>query len=174
MEQRLLRSQTDLQALVEHAPYGIYRSTLDGRLLHVNRALVAMLGYTSQDELLAVNLSSDVYCDPAEREHLIEQYQACGQFEGVEVEWKRKSAEPTTVRLSGRPVREESGAVACFEVFVEDVGEQRALAAQLRQAQKIEAVGRLAGGVAHDFNNLLMVIKGYTEMLLKDLPHGQP
>jgi PAS domain S-box-containing protein len=174
MEQRLLRSQAELQALVDHAPYGVYRSTLDGRLLHVNRALVAMLGYENEEELVGVNLSTGVYCDPAEREALIEQYRACHQFEGVEVEWKRKSGAPTTVRLSGRPVRESDGSVACFEVFVEDVGEQRALAAQLRQAQKIEAVGRLAGGVAHDFNNLLMVIKGYTEMLLKDLPKEQP
>ena len=174
VRRNLLRSQSELLALVDHAPYGIYRSTLEGRLLQVNRALVALLGYESEDELLAVNLAADVYCDPAEREALIAQYQACSQFEGVEVEWKRKDGAATTVRLSGRPVRGEDGAVVCFEVFVEDVGEQRALAAQLRQAQKIEAIGRLAGGVAHDFNNLLMVIKGYTEMLLRDLPHGRP
>src|SRR5712692_8270519 len=85
----------------------------------------------------------------------------------VEVAWERKDGAPIAVRLSGRPVYGPEGEIICHERIAENVTERRALELQLRQAQKMEAVGRLAGGVAHDFNNLLMVIKGHTELLLE-------
>ncbi|MFQ5777750.1 MAG: PAS domain S-box protein [Terriglobia bacterium] len=165
-EQALRRSEASYRSLIEGALYGIYRSSMDGRFLQVNPALVAMLGYQSQSELLAVDMGTDIYRLPGERARLVEQYRNREKFEGVEVEWKRKDGTSITVWLSGRPVRDEQGKEAYFEGIVENVTERRLLEQQLRQAQKMEAVGRLAGGIAHDFNNLLMVIGGHTELLL--------
>jgi PAS domain S-box-containing protein len=168
-EEALRRSEGSYRALVEHAMYGIYRSTPAGRFEAVNPALVKMLRCGSEEEVLALDIARDVYVDPVVRERLIEQVRGADQIVGVEVEWKRQDGMPFTVRLSGRPVR-EGGEIVAFEMIAEDVAERRALEDQLRHAQKMEAIGQLTGGIAHDFNNLLTVILANADMLERGLP----
>src|SRR5438445_797546 len=118
---------------------------------------------------------SDVYADPAERQRLLDRDSYTErEYDEVEATWKRKDGRRLTVQLSVRAVRDGSGGVEYYETFVRDVTEQRRLEGQLLQAQKMEAVGRLAGGVAHDFNNLLTVILSYSDLLLEDLPPEIP
>src|SRR6266852_40575 len=164
-EEALRRSEANYRSLVQGAPYGICRLSTDGRFLDVNPALVEMLGHSSEAEVMAVCADREVFRDPGERARILEHHPE--RLEGVEVGWKRKDGTPITVRLSGRPVRDPSGPAACYELIAENVTEQSVLEHRLRQAQKMEAVGRLAGGVAHDFNNLLMVIRGHTELLME-------
>ncbi len=171
-EEAVRQSEAEYRSLIQGAAYGIYRSTTEGKFLDVNPALVAMLGYDSEAELLAANLATEIYRDPGERARIVAQH--LERWDGLEVEWKRKDGTPITVRLSGRAVRDAQGALTYFEGIAENITEQRLLEAQLRQAQKMEAVGRLAGGVAHDFNNLLMVMRGYTELLLGRLGANDP
>jgi two-component system cell cycle sensor histidine kinase/response regulator CckA len=167
----LLRSETSFRSVVEDAPYGIFKANLTGKLLMVNPALEKMLGYASQDELLAVNLASGIYRHAAEHQNINELFLRDQRFKDVEVEWKRKDGTFITVRSSGWPVKDESG--ADMEVFAEDVTERRVLERQLRMAQKMEAVGRLSGGIAHDFNNLLGVIIGYIQVIKRTMVPGQ-
>jgi len=90
----------------------------------------------------------------------------------VEVQWRRKDGRIIIVRLSGCAATAAMNPKTVLELMAEDITDRRQLEEQLRQAQKMDAVGRLAGGVAHDFNNLLMVITGYTEVLLEQLEKG--
>jgi two-component system cell cycle sensor histidine kinase/response regulator CckA len=160
----LQESESRYRLLVENASYAIFRTSSDGRFLDANHALATMLGYPSKDELLSVNIRESIYVTPEQRDPLVEETITHGRVEGREVEWKRKDGTILTVRLSARMVRDAGGYY--FEGIAENISERRVLETQLRQAQKMEAVGRLAGGVAHDFNNLLMVIKGHSELLL--------
>ena len=161
-------SEAKLRSLAENSPYGICRTSVGGgQFVSVNPALVGMLGYGSEKEVLALNLSSDVYRNPGARARLVEELRRQERFHNVEIEWKRKDGSPLTVSVSGNTMSSNNGA-QYFEVIVEDVTTRRELEAQLRQAQKMEAVGRLAGGVAHDFNNMLMIISGYAELVLNE------
>jgi two-component system, cell cycle sensor histidine kinase and response regulator CckA len=169
VEQDLRRSEARFASLVQDAPYGIYRVTLDGQFLQVNPALVRMLGYQSEAELLERNIQTDVYAEAEFRKERIEEYWDHEDFRDLEAHWKRKNGEPIIVRLSGRPVERSGGELAYFEVFAEDITERRSLERQLLQSQKMDAIGRLAGGIAHDFNNLLGVILGQTELLQGEL-----
>ena len=137
--------------------------------LQVNDAAVQLFGY-STTEFESMTILD--FRPATEHAAFLEFLRQPGAAHLAKTTWKhtRKDgklidAEVIAHRLeyAGRPV---------YLVVAQDVGERQLLEDQLRQAQKMEAVGRLAGGVAHDFNNLLMVIKGHTELLLSMLPQG--
>jgi len=123
-----------------------------------------MLGYDSAEDLISVGVPH-VYADANIRAELLRRSLSAMELLGEEVMWRRKTGEEIRVRLSGRPSQEPQTHSTMFEVIVEDITEQHRLHEQLRQAQKMEAIGQLAGGVAHDFNNMLTAILGYTELL---------
>jgi diguanylate cyclase (GGDEF)-like protein/PAS domain S-box-containing protein len=110
----------------------------------VNEALVAMLGYRSKEELLAVNLATDIIRDPIERARLFESYRQTGHVDLIEVEWKRKDGTPMRVRLSGRQVGIEEGARDGCEIIAEDVTAQRASEDHLRHLAATDALTGLA------------------------------
>jgi len=169
-EQALRRSEARYRSLVQTAVYGIYRASDNGRFLDVNPALIGMLGYNSADEVLALDPEKEVFVESSEHFRLLEEFHRTGRMDGCEVRWKRRDGNTITVRISGRAVAGADDSESdVLEALAEDITERRVLEDQFRQAQKMEAVGRLAGGIAHDFNNLLMVIGGYTEVLLSQL-----
>jgi two-component system cell cycle sensor histidine kinase/response regulator CckA len=172
-QEDLRRSEENYHDLVQHAPLGIYRSTPEGRFLTVNPALVQMLGYDSAEAVLALDLAKDVYANPEDRPLLIAQFGERNQHT-AETDWKRQDGRLITVRVHARALRGGGGELEGFEALAEDVTEQHTLEDQFRQAQRLEAVGRLAGGVAHDFNNVLTVITSYTGLLLEGFDRRDP
>jgi PAS domain S-box-containing protein len=172
-EEALRRSEASLRSLVDNAPYAIYKTNVDaGRFTSVNPALVAMLGYESEAEVLALDLPTQVYRNPEARARMLPELERLEHFEDLELEWKRKDGKLLLLRTSGRLVQEGTGA-RFFEAIAEDISERRLLEQQFRQAQKMEAIGQLAGGVAHDFNNLLMVVSSFSEMMSEAGPTNE-
>ncbi|MGZ8392352.1 MAG: PAS domain-containing hybrid sensor histidine kinase/response regulator [Gemmatimonadales bacterium] len=94
-------------------------------------------------------------------------------FIDLEVHWQRRDGKPVILSLALAPLYGGLSEVRGVMVLAADLTERKKLESQLRQSQKMEAVGQLAGGVAHDFNNLLTAIIGYTSLLLKASPAGQ-
>ena len=170
-ESQLRYTEEHFKMIVERAPHGIYSADEQGNILWGNPAFVQMLGYDTRDEILLLNTARDLYLNPDERQKALQRWEAEGRVAGFETKWKRKDGKPITVRLAGRRVSSEGTRIA-HEVFVENVTEQRLLEQQFQRAQRMEAIGRLAGGVAHDFNNLLMVIGSSAQMVeeSKDKP----
>lgn len=166
-EHRLRESETKYRSIVANAPYGIYRSTVDGHISMANPALVRMLGYATEAEVLSLKLEPDVYANPEQRAEVLARAVSVGRVDAQELEWKRKDGSRITVSASGVPVRDSVGNVKEFQVIVQDITERKNLERQFWLAQKMEAVGRLAGGVAHDFNNVLMIVSSYSELILQ-------
>ena len=89
-EQALRRSEARYRSLVQSSVYGIYRSSLEGRFLDVNPALITMLGYGSAEEVLLLDPERDVFARSEEHSMLIEEFRRQGRLDGMEVKWKRK------------------------------------------------------------------------------------
>jgi len=160
------KAEAELRSVITNASVGIYRTTVaeGGRFVFVNPAMLKMLGY-SAPEAMGLNLEKDVYLNPWERAELVSSLRKATDFVVVEQAWRKKNGEELRIRSSGRLFRDENGE-EFIESFAEDVTEERSIERQFHQAQKMEAVGRLAGGIAHDFNNILGVIVGYSELAL--------
>jgi two-component system, cell cycle sensor histidine kinase and response regulator CckA len=178
VEEALERSQEHFRNMFTNAPFGVFLSTLEGKLLQANPAMARMFGYASAEELIETvnrtNLAEVIYENPCMRDRIMEQVTAAkGGWTQFTDKYRRKDGQLGCANLSIRTYRESPDHHGELEGFVEDITdrvraeqEQKKLQDQLQQAQKMEAVGRLAGGIAHDFNNLLTVINGFTEMAL--------
>jgi PAS domain S-box-containing protein len=117
-----------------HAPYGAARASLEGKFLEVNPAMVAMLGYDSEEELLGCDLGKDVYRDPQARSQLMAQ--VADRPGTLEMEWKRKDGTPITVRAHGWVVCDAAGKPVEVEGIIEDITERRQALSALRTSEE--------------------------------------
>ncbi|HVQ29382.1 MAG TPA: response regulator, partial [Vicinamibacteria bacterium] len=166
--------------LYDGVPIGLFRAAPDGSLLDCNLAFVGMLGYPSRAELLSRQVKG-TYPDPAEREVFLERLEREGSIRDFEGARLRYDGSTLWARISAQAVRDASGRMVYYEGLVEDLTERKQTEEALKiaegrllQAAKLEAVGRLAGGVAHDFNNQLGVIMGYADLMAKRLAAEDP
>jgi PAS domain S-box-containing protein len=170
-EARIRDFQARFETLVDKAIIGILVH-VDLKLVFVNRALVQMLGYDRAEEVLALPSALDLFAED-ERERLVRYAtdRKAGHSAPDTYSLLGLRRDGTVIEMENRafPI-EWAGQLGICSTLV-DVTEQRAMEAQLRQAQRLEAVGRLTGGLAHDFNNLLTVILGNAEMLAEGVAH---
>ena len=174
-EKALKDSEEKYKTLTNNLHVGIYRNTVgpEGRFLEANPAMLAMFGYKDRQDFLNINVS-DLYQNPENRKIVNEKLLQKGSVRNEELQLKKKNGSNIVCSVSAVAVRKENGDVKYYDGFIEDITERRLLESQLQQAQKMEAIGTLAGGVAHDLNNILSGMVSYPELLLMDLPDRSP
>ena len=152
--------------IFENAVEGIFQSDLAGRYLSVSPSLAIMNGYASPKTMIAEvdDIRMQCYVNPEDRDRFLRLLLEKGTVKGFEVEQVRRDGSKFWVSLSGRLISNDQGQPEYIEGFVIDISNRKNLEFQLRQAQKMEAIGTLAGGIAHDFKNILGVIIGCAEL----------
>jgi diguanylate cyclase (GGDEF)-like protein/PAS domain S-box-containing protein len=144
VEKQLRQSEARYRALAGNPNYGICRCSRDGTFLEVNEAMTKMLGYASREELLKMNLASDIAQDGAKARQLFEQFGKRGLVDLIEMEWRRKDLAPLKVHLSGQEVISEQGELSAYELIAEDVTKQRELENHLRRQAASDPLTGLA------------------------------
>ena len=182
----LAESEAQYRHLFEHAPLGIFRTTLDGKALLVNAEMARMVGCPTPEEATRefTDLARQLYADPGKREEFVSLLRLHGEVRNFAYQARKKNGEhiwiSMTARLSANSGTEKQDGTV-IDGFAMDITDQklaeeekRQLQSQLLHAQKLEAIGTLAGGIAHDFNNILAAVIGYTDMAKDEVPAGTP
>lgn len=152
------------EMILHAAGEGICGLDLEGRITFVNPAALRLLGY-EQADILGQDLAALAERASADTHGRVRDALAANTtFRSHDQTFYRKDGSCFPIEYTSTPIRENDQQIGSVFVF-KDVSQRRSLEEQVRQSQKLEAVGRLAGGVAHDFNNLLTVVSGYSELL---------
>lgn len=172
-EQALRESEAKFSKSFHTNPAAIVIADLTGELyLDVNETFERITGYR-REEIVGHGWSQvRLWADPHERDKALNRILKEGRLRNFEFVFRKKTGELGTGLLSAELI--EIGGRQCAITATTDITERIRLELQLRQAQKLEGLGRLAGGVAHDFNNLLIVINGYSDFVLKKLATEDP
>ncbi len=166
-EEALREAEQKYRTIFENATEGIYQTTPDGSYLVANPSLARMLGFESPEELISArtDVRTQEYVNPEKYSDFVKALMEQGAVQKFQYQAYRKDGKIIWVSQNAHIVRNADGQILHFEGTVEDITQRRELEDQLWQMQKIEAIGRLAGGVAHDFNNIMMAISSYAELL---------
>ena len=163
VEKELLRAEERFGKAFRSNPLAVSISTqAEGRYLDVNDAFLKILGYKRRDVIGHTASGLSFWAQPAQREQMLKLLEENGHVAEFRTQCKTSMGEIREVDVSAELIELEGQ--PCVLAITRDITETLRLEAQFRQAQKMEAVGRLAGGVAHDFNNLLSVIIGYSDL----------
>jgi two-component system cell cycle sensor histidine kinase/response regulator CckA len=175
-EAALRAAEEKYRSIFENAVEGIFQATPEGRYVAANPAMARILGYGSVEEFLAERIcfNPENYVVPGVRETIKQILEDAGLVAGFECEVVKKDGTRINTIQNVRAIHDDKGKLLHYEGSIEDVTERKMLETQLRQSQKLEAVGMLAGGIAHDFNNLLTVIGGYSDLTLTKLRAEDP
>ena|GEM_PF-3169314 len=158
----LRRSEDLLASINRNVSEGLYRRASGGDLIYVNPAFARMFGYDSPEAVLA-DPDGMRYVDPGRRDAVRRALAEHGSVQNEEVLFRRRDGSDFWGLVSITGVHGDGEALTHEDGVIADVTARKALEEQFRQSQKMEAVGKLAGGVAHDFNNLLTVVLGHAE-----------
>lgn len=175
-EEALRASEADFRASFCSSAIGQVQADAEtGQYLRVNSRFCEITGYTEQ-ELLGMTFYDLTHPDDRETDSFAHDQMVSGEVAELsrEKRYVRKDGEAVWVSINASLIRDAAGQPLRTLAVVQDITERMRLEDQLRQSQKMQAIGQLAGGIAHDFNNLLTAISGNTRLGLEDLPEGHP
>ena len=166
-ESALREAHAHLQAVIDSSPLAMYTVDADGNVRSWNPAAANLYGWSAA-EVIGGPISV-IAQDHASQRDIQERVFRGETLRGIETTKRRKDGTAVTVSMAAAPLHESSGRITGAMLIAADLTEMRRLEVQYRQAQKMEAVGRLAGGIAHDFNNILTAILGTSGLVLEDV-----
>ena len=163
----LKSSEQKYRMLFEESRDAVYISTPEGKFVDINLAGIQMLGYRTEEEVLALDIERDLYFDQTERAIFQRAIEQQGFVKDFELSVKRADGQKLTVVETASAVRNSEGKIVMYRGIFRDVTKQRELEQNLLQVQKMESLGTLAAGIAHDFNNILSIILVYNSLVQK-------
>jgi PAS domain S-box-containing protein len=173
-EEALRQSEEKYRTLFEESKDTIFMSTPDGRYLDINPAGLEMLGLSSREEALSLDINKDIFAETEDRKKFQKLLHEKGFVKDYQIEMKRKDGRKITVLSTTTVVRNDVGDISAYRGIMRDITEHKRLEQQLVHSQKMEAIGQLAGGIAHDFNNILSAILGYGYLMQTRMGQDDP
>ena len=165
-KKQLEDSEKRYRSIFEGSMEGIFQETPAGNLLTANPAMADIFGYESPDELIffCIDTGKQLWAKSGDRRRFVRELKEYGFVTNLHAEMLHKTGRNLIIAITARLVRDADDQSGYIEGTLADITEQRQMEDDLRQAQKMEAIGTLAGGIAHDFNNILSAMFGYVEL----------